>query len=140
MKAVGRVVFAPFNAIGNSIHRRAVIASKLSSPDLQGAIQEANSTGDDIAADATWNYLLNQYDLIPYRVEKLKSEVRCLMGEGSSLTSYTVKEWVLLFRYIVRCLFVFMGFTMIGRGSIYPPVTPDSPFVAELAHKYNEVL
>eukprot|EP00759_Apiculatamorpha_spiralis_P058736 PhF_6_TR9309/c0_g1_i1/m.14717 len=137
VKAAAKVVLTPFNKVGNAIHSRAVLASRFSSSELKERIAQADATGDDLATDSTKAFVQLQYDLISYRIQKFKVELNHFLNEP--LGNYTYKNWFVFFRFLVRCLFIYMGALMVGRRSIYPPVYPDSPFVKELAIKYSTV-
>jgi len=137
LKSAAKIVATPITKPLSAVYRRAVIAQRFALPDVASQVEAAQAAGTDIAAASTRQYFDLQLKLLPYRVTKLKEEIDCLAGEGSSLSNYTYKNWIIFVRFAVRVVFLFMVGTMVGRQSVYPSLLPDSVFAVELERKYR---
>lgn len=100
-------------------------------------IDAYESRGEDLCA-AVWNeYVRGQRKLLPYRVNKFTSECAHIMSGNIALATSSLRDWVLLLRFGTKCMFVFILFTMVGRRSVYPPISPRSAFVEELVRSWQ---
>ena len=131
------VAMYPLKRVGTAVHSRAVMASRFQEPAVAAQVEAYEATGVDLAAECTRDFVTLQFKLLPYRVTKFKQELDCLLGEGSSLSNYTYKNWVIFVRFCCRVTFLFMVGVMCGRHSIYPRMLPDSPFAKEAARRFQ---
>eukprot|EP00760_Papus_ankaliazontas_P004685 PhM_4_TR12025/c0_g2_i1/m.48485 len=123
----------PLTWAGSKIHRRAVVAQRFFPSELNEKIASYEARGDDLATEATTNFIKLQWQLVPYRITKLRQELDalCTCSECSPC-AMTYKEWVRTARYFVRLMFLFMFGVMAGRASIHPLIGPDSIFADEM--------
>lgn len=114
-----------------------VAAANLRISTLEGPLKQhivrCDATGEDLTA-AVWNeYKTCQLKLLQYRREKLWDEAAYLFsGSAFSFATLTYKDIIIGLRIATKCLALFLIFTMIARGTVFPLVEPTSPFMQQI--------
>ena len=99
---------------------------------LRGQVDAHRNSGEDLTASVFREYATAQKELMGYRWTRLKLELEHVTTGGVALATITRRDLFWYSRALVRCVFLFLLFTFVGRGSVFPLLRPDSPLVASL--------
>lgn len=95
-----------------------------------------DAAGTDAAQASTRRFVAEQRELIPYRAARFFHEARAI-GNGEYFKDYDFKRFIIDLRFFTKIVAIYLLAYVYGRDAIYPPVTPDSPFVEALRTKPN---
>lgn len=100
---------------------------------LKEHIDTHNGLGTDLTASVWQEYVAWQRKLVSQRYSKLQEEVNEITsGKAFSLGNMTYKEYIIGLRVITKCIAIFLVFTMLGRGTVFPLLEPTSPFMKQV--------
>ncbi|KAL7703042.1 hypothetical protein N2W54_001145 [Lotmaria passim] len=104
---------------------------------LKRHIDAYEARGEDVTAAVWREYVEGQRALLPYRWEKLKSETSYLISGQMAYTDLFFADFLMLARFLTKCLFIFLVAVIVGRRSIFPSLEPTSPFVEEIVKNWQ---
>ncbi|KAH9588798.1 hypothetical protein LSM04_008165 [Trypanosoma melophagium] len=129
-----RNVFSrPFVSLVASMSKR---IDRMDEP-LKRHIEQHEKSGEDLCASVWQEYWSYQKALLPYRRERLMSEISYITEGKLSLANVNMKDIILFSRAITKCLFLFIIFVIIGRRSVFPSLEPTSVFVEEVQQNWQ---
>ncbi|KAG5495257.1 hypothetical protein JKF63_02312 [Porcisia hertigi] len=134
--ALQRFVVAPFM---NTAHKiEGLSAKKMQSiePSIAKWIEAQETTGADAATVSRQRFLREQRQLVSYRVVRFFEECRYI-ASGQYYKNYNIGCLLQDARFATQALFIFLITVMVGRRSVYPPISPNSPLAVALDHKLN---
>jgi hypothetical protein len=100
---------------------------------LKEHIDVHNASGADLTASVWKEYVSWQRKLVSYRYAKLQEELHeVTSGKAFSFGNMSYKEYIIGLRVITKCIAIFLMFTMLGRGTVFPLLEPTSPFLKQV--------
>lgn len=134
---VAKVAVSPVVSVANVIVTSASKRLKVADDDFSKKIAFNRSQGTDLAAATTHKFIAMQFKLIPYRIVRLQEEL-AYAATLEPIKNLDLSEWykIVIFelRFLIRLVFAFMAFVVLGRRSFYPPVPPTSKFLPGLKY------
>eukprot|EP01063_Lacrimia_lanifica_P035804 TRINITY_DN691_c0_g1_i1.p1 TRINITY_DN691_c0_g1~~TRINITY_DN691_c0_g1_i1.p1 ORF type:complete len:164 (+),score=72.35 TRINITY_DN691_c0_g1_i1:62-553(+) len=118
------VLFGAFAGIGNTADARVV---KYHNSDFGAHLKRASATGEDLGASFYGKWVVHSVATVPDRFATLVKELGRLPA-GCMVMNWSLNDWLLLAHYVLKAMFVYLLFKMVGRGSIAPLVGTDSIF------------
>lgn len=100
---------------------------------LKQHIELADAKGEDLTIGVWQEFFEWQSRLLPFRRAKFVSEASALCsGSVTSFANATYKEYIVGMRVLTKCICLFLIFTMLGRGTVFPLIEPTSPFMEQV--------
>eukprot|EP01063_Lacrimia_lanifica_P035805 TRINITY_DN691_c0_g2_i1.p1 TRINITY_DN691_c0_g2~~TRINITY_DN691_c0_g2_i1.p1 ORF type:complete len:164 (+),score=82.01 TRINITY_DN691_c0_g2_i1:51-542(+) len=118
------VLFGAAAGIGNTADARVV---KYHNSDFGAHLKRAAETGEDLGSSFYGKWVVHSIVTIPDRFTTLVKELGQLPA-GCMVMNWSLNDWLLLAHYVLKAMFVFLLFKMVGRGQIAPLVGTDSIF------------
>lgn len=103
---------------------------------LAAQIALHDAAGTDAAQASSRRFVAEQKQLLSYRVARAFAEGRYIFS-GEYCKNYDYKAFIIDLRTVTRIIILYLLGYIFGRGSIFTPITPDSPFVLALETKPN---
>ncbi|CUG92605.1 transmembrane protein, putative [Bodo saltans] len=129
-------VTKPFVNVALKIENRAVRKTGA----LQGVVAEQvavhDAAGTDAAQASTRRFVLEQQSLINYRVARFFHEAR-YVANGEYFKDYDYKQFIIDARMVTKMIVLYLLAYIFARGTFFPPIKPDSPYVESLKTKTN---
>lgn len=133
---VATKVSQPFVNLALKVEKRAVRKTGA----LQGAVAEQvaihDAAGSDAAQASTRRFVAEQQSLFNYRIARFFHEARYI-ASGEYCKGYNYKNFIIDLRTVTKMVALYLIFRILARGSVFPAITPDSPFVLALETKTN---
>nr|CAJ2466965.1 unnamed protein product [Leishmania braziliensis] len=104
---------------------------------LKRHIDAYEARGEDITIAVWREYVDGQRVLLPYRWAKLRNEIAYLTSGEMAITDVSFADFLLIVRFLTKCLFIFIVAVMVGRRSVFPSLKPTSPFVEEIVKNWQ---
>ena len=136
---VAKTAATPVTAIWGLMHSHALKQVTLAEGELAQKIATNQAAGTDLAATTTKDFIELQLRLFPYRCTRLADEAAELNNGaiGERVKSMGAKDWFLFFRFVVRCVAMYMLGMMACRQSMLPLIAPTSPLVPGIYEYHN---
>lgn len=105
---------------------------------LKRHIDACEAKGEDVCAKVWREYVDWQAKLLPHRLNKVQAEFRYVFSGEMAVATVSWKDLLTFARFATTCMTIFLVFVMVGRGSVFPPLAPTSPFVEEVLKNWQE--
>lgn len=131
-----KCLIQPVAKVGNLIENTAAKRNAMKTGEFAEEMARHNAAGTDFATIASRKMYEYQRMLFAYRVERAFIEGRAFFS-GAYFKDYTYKKFVVDLRSLTRMLAFYIIGCFIGRWSVYPLITPESPYALGLQYKRN---
>lgn len=132
-----KLAATPVTKLGNAVLANSVKRLKFADGEFATQVSQHKAAGTDLAAQASRDFVTLQFKLIPYRIERFYQET-CYFASGQWLKTIDASQWykyaIFEIRFVLRLFVCYMLFVLLGRRSIYPPLTPTSPFLEQMKY------
>ena len=136
VQVLNKCLVQPVCKVGNVIENTAIKRNNLKTGEFAEDMARHNAAGTDFAALQTRKMFEYQRMLFFYRVERAFIEGRSFCS-GAYCKDYNYKNFVVDLRFATRALAVYIIGCFIGRWSVYPLISPESPYAIGLEYKRN---
>ncbi|KAK7202150.1 hypothetical protein NESM_000284400 [Novymonas esmeraldas] len=134
--ALQRFVVTPLLNTAHKIESNSAKKLKAIEPAMGEWIKAQEAAGVDAATVSRQRFLREQRHLVSYRVVRFFEEARYI-ASGQYYKNYNVGCFLQDARFATQALFIFLVAVMVGRRSIFSPISPSSPLALALDHKVN---
>lgn len=134
--AVQRYIVTPFLKTAHNIEHQSATKLAAVAPSTAEYIKAHEAAGTDAATASRQRFLREQHQLLHYRVVRFFEESRYI-ASGQYFKHYNFGCLLQDVRFATQALFIFLVAVLVGRRSIYPPISPKSPLAIALDHKVN---
>ncbi|KAG5469211.1 hypothetical protein LSCM4_02609 [Leishmania orientalis] len=131
-----RLVVEPVMNTAHKIEGHSARKMQCMEPSMAEWIKAQEARGADAATISRQRFLREQRQLVSYRVVRFFAECRYI-ASGQYYKNYNVGCFLQDVRFATQAFFIFLMAVMIGRRSVYPPISPTSPLAIALDHKVN---
>ncbi|GET92039.1 hypothetical protein, conserved [Leishmania tarentolae] len=130
------LIVEPLMNIAHKIEVHSVKKMQAMEPSMAEWIKAQEAAGADAATISRQRFLREQRQLMSYRVVRFFEECRYI-ASGQYYKNYNIGCFLQDTRFATQALFIFLMAVMVGRRSVYPPISPNSPLAIALDHKVN---
>ncbi|CAJ1035611.1 hypothetical protein Q4I30_007182 [Leishmania utingensis] len=131
-----RLVVEPFMNTAHKIEDHSVRKMQSMEPAMAEWVKKQESSGADAATISRQRFLREQHQLMSYRVVRFFEECRYI-ASGQYYKNYNIGCFLQDARFATQAFFIFLMAVMVGRRSVYPPISPNSPLAIVFDHKVN---